>query len=1137
MAEKTSSIIFNCSSDTGKTPTMCDDLLGKYVTNLSAGPSEVIALCTDGMYLANGEKLDIAEFVEGSCSDNHYVGIAISGQVYTWGKGPFGELGQGIGSQDLTTPLPLALTGTFQNVSCGEFHSVICDEQGNAFSWGQNFDRQLGLYEKKHAEMRSKTAVIDEISFYPRLIPISHKNPVAKAACGSKFTVLVTRAGDVLTCGAGECGQLGTGKCTKKETFTQVNFAVDEDGSPVDEKPETVVSPKIVDAACGWAHCIVVDDTGTMYSWGLNLHGQLGLGDEKKRFYPCMIRMPVSSEKQVVKMRKLYAHTHSSAGINNEGKLYTWGSGKYGRLMQNGSEKYMNTPTLVSYFENIPISRFAFASRSSAVQIHSKLFSLSPPSGPQKSFSKLTIKGLGFWETDTILVKFTALGGSGFAAPRSCIGRYVSEGIIECKPPKLGEVGDYEVAVSLDGSLFLPTTLKVEIYKDLSVNGLSPSLLDMRDTSRMRFVTSLSGLSSQFTSSKVIIQAKLYTSMEDVLAGSAPLREFTQEGSIESASRASMQAPPSPAKSVTTVSAAELASGSTDRLPPPGPPRKVRFDLDRSQLPALEELSSTLYLCVFVSLNGQDFFGSLNHDYAMMHAFEPNAIVPHCVPGGKFPYRNMDASADYSMPANPISVLGTRFFRPQDFPSNYKLEANFAIVADGVNASVMKAVKPVDTDKLQIEAPSMEDCVKAMLAGSEASGDPLDRSRFPAHLNLRISFRLIETCESTGKRKTTYKLSNTEVPFTIYTVLHTALTPRYCRRGKRTVVSLASYDCGGLGYIPPGATLSVLQAESGVKAGFPVERISTLEEGVDDLVGFTYEGVEDEEGGPKHMKHRTDTVPFPAGASDVPDSGESPYLPCADSSLKAVAFLDLQDDFFMEAAHIIHEDKEVEAAKAAEAGLGQASTVSETKQEDPKKKGKGGSRPTSAHSKVSASSVEGSDVSPALVQSAWLGLLVDGSSPVEEEYMAMMTFFNTIQILPAAKMPPGVPGTPYTIDVGGLPQHPDMLLKEKLKKSLNGSTDDAGMASASVAEGEATEVYEVSCCVRIKGSATPHTLEINGTMNFTDSKLTFTVPEAAQLTEVAGDAKKAAAKQFYIGVSIDDGQSWDYSEKAVLQIK
>jgi E3 ubiquitin-protein ligase HERC3 len=102
-------------------------------------------------------------------------------------------------------------------VSCGNGHAFAIDSVGNLYGWGQNFDKQLGLYTKQIEELsKHKTVSIEEMMFLPRFIPISLKYPIKKVSCGGNFTVVLTCEGQILSWGAGECGQLGTGRCTNK---------------------------------------------------------------------------------------------------------------------------------------------------------------------------------------------------------------------------------------------------------------------------------------------------------------------------------------------------------------------------------------------------------------------------------------------------------------------------------------------------------------------------------------------------------------------------------------------------------------------------------------------------------------------------------------------------------------------------------------------------------------------------------------------------------------------------------------------------------------------------------------------------------------------------------------------------------
>ena len=305
------------------------------------------------------------------------------------------------------------------------------------------------------------------------------QEPFRKVACGARFTLALTQGGKLYSWGAGESGQLGTGRCTRREVAEEVKFP-DSDSA-------------ILDIAGGSGHSLALLQDGTLYAWGLNHRGQCGLGDIKARHFPVKI-----TAVEGVKFVKVFADGHSSAAIDNQGKLWTWGSIINGRLLHQlpaepipdadgiiiKKDMTIQIPTQVKQpllADNTKVDHFIFSRERSAVFIKTTVTDIWPKKGPKRTFSKLTISGYGFWEAPQIIIKFTAKNYSIYNPPRSCIGRYVSPTQLVCKPPKFAETGFYTVQVSLDGGKeFLPQTFDVLIYKDMSLLSQSPSIIDLR---------------------------------------------------------------------------------------------------------------------------------------------------------------------------------------------------------------------------------------------------------------------------------------------------------------------------------------------------------------------------------------------------------------------------------------------------------------------------------------------------------------------------------------------------------------------------------------------------------------------------------------------------------------------------------
>jgi alpha-tubulin suppressor-like RCC1 family protein len=71
-------------------------------------------------------------------------------------------------------------------------------------------------------------------------------------------------------------------------------------------------------------HVMVLTQVGSVYSWGDNYYGQLGLGN---------FMVPSAEAPQYIKIndkvRKIYAHKHNSFAIDINKRLYIWGRNEY----------------------------------------------------------------------------------------------------------------------------------------------------------------------------------------------------------------------------------------------------------------------------------------------------------------------------------------------------------------------------------------------------------------------------------------------------------------------------------------------------------------------------------------------------------------------------------------------------------------------------------------------------------------------------------------------------------------------------------------------------------------------------------------------------------------------------------------
>jgi len=197
-----------------------EKILGKKVLNLCGSSRTIAALCDDvdapyvDILSSSDEKVDL---VFSSTCGGRFHTIGLTGtEIYSWGDNAmYGELGLGALT---TSTAPMIITAKYDvsSISSGDFHSAVVDSKGNIFTWGQNFKKQLGLFCKP--ERLPVGTMAETMIMTPRIVPFSLKVSIRNVACGSTFTVAVSKAGDVWGWGSGECGQLGGGA----RYFTQV---------------------------------------------------------------------------------------------------------------------------------------------------------------------------------------------------------------------------------------------------------------------------------------------------------------------------------------------------------------------------------------------------------------------------------------------------------------------------------------------------------------------------------------------------------------------------------------------------------------------------------------------------------------------------------------------------------------------------------------------------------------------------------------------------------------------------------------------------------------------------------------------------------------------------------------------------
>mmetsp|Transcript_12295 Transcript_12295/g.23892 ORF Transcript_12295/g.23892 Transcript_12295/m.23892 type:complete len:561 (-) Transcript_12295:219-1901(-) len=250
-------------------------------------------------------------------------------QVYAWGRGEDGQLGLGDACDQFKPRLIESLSEKeVSSVVCGSGHTVVLSKDGEVYTWGRGDDGRLG-----HGDQGWKHE--------PRLVTAIKSKVVAQVTCGSYHTAAVTDTGELYTWGGGMYGKLGHGN---------------ENGHSIPRKVEALKDKCVIQVACGSRHTVVLVSNSTsqnaglgskgvtdVYSWGDSDNGVSGQGDsvDGHQYYPALLT--ALQNRQVCQVAACGFHT---GAVTENGEVYTWGEGKFGRL-GHGSEVNQHTPKLI----------------------------------------------------------------------------------------------------------------------------------------------------------------------------------------------------------------------------------------------------------------------------------------------------------------------------------------------------------------------------------------------------------------------------------------------------------------------------------------------------------------------------------------------------------------------------------------------------------------------------------------------------------------------------------------------------------------------------------------------------------------------------------------------------------------------
>jgi len=141
---------------------------------------------------------------------------------------------------------------------------------------------------------------------------------------------------EVYAFGRSQFGQLGVGYTTQAEYQVPQRIAL---------------RVRLTKITLGAGHAVALSHQGKVYTWGLNLLGQLGVGDTEPRWSPTLV--PTLKDAKIVDVASGAGH---SFAVDKQSTVYSWGASadfqtgvavrRSGAAGEN-TKQFLTTPRLV----------------------------------------------------------------------------------------------------------------------------------------------------------------------------------------------------------------------------------------------------------------------------------------------------------------------------------------------------------------------------------------------------------------------------------------------------------------------------------------------------------------------------------------------------------------------------------------------------------------------------------------------------------------------------------------------------------------------------------------------------------------------------------------------------------------------
>jgi len=156
-----------------------------------------------------------------AAGNGHSIALTTEGNVYTWGWGGYGQLGNEDSTRaNQNVPVAVSTSGvlsgkTITKIAGGGIHSVALASDGTVYTWGQNSFGELGNGDNLHQNQNVPVAVVTSGAL--------NGVTITQVAAGNNHTITLGNNGTVYTWGRNQYGILGNGSYAESNVPVAIN--------------------------------------------------------------------------------------------------------------------------------------------------------------------------------------------------------------------------------------------------------------------------------------------------------------------------------------------------------------------------------------------------------------------------------------------------------------------------------------------------------------------------------------------------------------------------------------------------------------------------------------------------------------------------------------------------------------------------------------------------------------------------------------------------------------------------------------------------------------------------------------------------------------------------------------------------